>query len=235
MRIRSIRSGMAVLAITGIGMGQAYASETDASPHTLLRAMHAAVLSGEAEQAIDLSRQAKKVLLASAEPVPAHVQGGLAMVQGAAYWSMGEQDTAMNAWRSALRVDPQLAWDPDLPAEGDADAVFEALRREVRGRPTTVVGVPADLGATRLFVAGQPATPDLALAEGSYLVQAACPDGVLRSRWWKSSKPLKAERSCPGGLGEATVVAGQGCTGPTFDAFGNPMDPCGGMGVAQGN
>ncbi len=235
MRNSSTRTGVAVLAITAIAMGRAYASDPDTNAHSLLTSMHSAVVAGESERAIDLGKQAKKVLLASTEPVPAHVQGGLAMVQGSAWWSIGEQDTAMEAWRAALRVAPQLAWDPDLPTTGDADAVFEALRREVRSRPTTVVGVPADLGATQLYVAGQPATPELALAEGSYLVQAACPDGVLRSRWWKSSKPLKAERSCPGGLGEATVVADQGCSGPAFDAFGNPVDPCEGTGVAQGD
>lgn len=208
------------------------ADDEPTDPHALLQAMHAAVLAGDHEQAIALGKQVKKTLLASAEPVPAHVQGGLVMVQGAAWWSLGDQDTAMDAWREALRVAPALSWDATLPSEGDADAVFEALRREVAGRPRTVVGVPADLGATRLFVAGQPATPDLALPEGSYLVQAACPDGVLRSRWWKSTKPLKVDKSCPGGLGEALAVAEDGCSGPSFDALGNPVDPC--AGVAQG-
>jgi hypothetical protein len=208
------------------------AADDPADAHALLQAMHAAVLAGEDEQAIALGKQVKKTLLASAEPVPSHVQGGLVMVQGAAMWSLGDQDAAMDAWRAALRVAPALSWDATLPSEGDADAVFEALRREVDGRPRTVVGVPADLGATRLYVAGQPATPDLALPEGSYLVQAACPDGVLRSRWWKTTKPLKAEKSCPGGLGEAMAVADDACSGPGFDAFGNPRDPC--AEVAQG-
>ncbi len=207
-------------------------ADDPADPHALLLAMHAAVVAGEPGQVVALGKQTRKVLLSSTEPVPAHVQGGLELVLGAAHWSLGEQDDAMDAWRAALRVAPELSWDDALPAEGDADAVFEALRREVRGRPRTVVGVPADLGSTRLFVAGQPATPELALPEGSYLVQASCPDGVLRSRWWRSDKPLRAEKSCPGGLGEAMAVAEDGCAGPSFDAFGNPVDPC--SQVAQG-
>lgn len=223
-----------VLAALVAGAASAEGGGPD-DPHSLLQAMRAAVVAGEPEQALGLAKQTRKVLQTSQEPVPAHVQGGLAMVEGAARWSADDRDLAMDAWRAALRVAPELAWDPDLPAAGDADAVFEALRREVRGRPTTVVGVPADLGATQLYVAGRPATPELALPEGAYLVQAACPDGVLRSRWWRSDKPLKAEKSCPGGLGEATVVADQGCSGPEFDSFGNPIDPCASAGMAQGD
>lgn len=222
----------ATLALLALASTTAMADD-QVAPHTLLLAMHAAMQAGEPEGAIAIGKQVKKALLTSAEPVPAHVQGGLAMVRGAALWTLGEQEDAMDAWRDALRVAPELSWDDTLAAEGDADAVFEALRREVRGRPKTVVGVPADLGGTQLYVAGQPATPELALPAGSYLVQAACPDGVLRSRWWRSDKPLKAEKSCPGGLGEATAVAEDACSGPDFDAFGNPLDPCASAGVAQ--
>lgn len=223
----------AVLALWALSMPAG--AEPDPDPgdaHGLLRAMHDAVVAGEAERALALGKQSRKLLLASTAPVPSHVQGGLVLVQGAALWSLGDQDGAMDAWREALRVAPALDWDPTLPVEGGGDAVFEALRREVAGRPRTVVGVPADLGATQLFVAGRPATPELSLPEGSYLVQAACPDGVLRSRWWKSTKPLRAEKSCPGGLGEAVVVAEEACSGPSFDEFGNPLDPCAQM--AQG-
>jgi hypothetical protein len=227
-RVPVLGAALALLSVSSTALAEAEPADV----HGLLQAMHASVLAGEAEQALALSKRGKKLLLASEEPVPAHVQGGLIVVQGVAHWRLGEQDAAMDAWRAALRVAPELAWDPTLPADGGADAVFEALRREVAGRSKTVVGVPADLGATQLYVAGRPATPDLALPEGSYLVQAACPDGVLRSRWWKSSKPLKAEKSCPGGLGEAVVVAEEACTGPSFDEFGNALDPC--AGIAQG-
>ncbi len=219
------------LALLALGAGPAAADEP-ADAHSLLQAMHAAVEAGEAEQALELGKRSKKLLLASTEPVPAHVQGGIVLVQGAALWNSGEQDDAMDTWRDALRVAPDLAWVAGLTSDADAEAVFFALRREMEGRQRTVVGVPADLGATQLYVAGRPATPDLALPEGSYLVQAACPDGVLRSRWWKSTKPLKAEKSCPGGLGEAVAIAEESCSGPEFDAFGNPIDPC--AGVAQG-
>ncbi len=223
----------AMMLTAGLSASPALADEAPSDAHSLLQAMHSALLEGQPERTLALSKMSKKLLLAGAEPVPAHVQGAIIMVQGAAAWSLDEQDDAMDTWRAALRVAPELSWDATLPVDAGADTVFEALRREVDGQPKTVVGVPADLGATRLYVAGQPATPDLALPAGSYLVQAACPDGDLRSKWWRSDKPLKPEKLCPGGLGESAVAAEDACSGPTFDDFGNPLDPC--AGVALGD
>ena len=234
MHARTTRHRSALTLIAALWAGAANAA-AHSDPATLLDDMRAAMVAGEVDEAIAMAKQTRKVLKASGEPVTAHVQAGLALVEGAARWSVDDQDDAMEAWRTALRLIPELTWDPDLPAVNDADAVFEALRREVRGRAKTVVGVPADLGATQLYVAGQPATPDMALPEGSYLVQAACPDGELRSRWWRSDKPLKAEKSCPGGLGESQAVVDEGCDEVEFDAFGNPVDACASGGLAQGD
>ncbi len=198
----------------------------------LLGRMLVALDDGDYSRVTKLNKRNTKILLAAEEPVSAKVQAEISLVAGLALWSDGDPDRAMDAWRVALRLDPDQPWQPGFVDDGDAETVFCALRREVKGNKRVSPSLPEDTGATRIWIAGQRATPELRVPAGTYLVQAHCPDGVLRNQTWHTNQPLDAGSMCPDGLGEATV-ADKGCDEVVFDMFGNPVDACEQGPVAQ--
>ena len=79
----------------------------------------------------------------------------------------GDQDGAMNQWRTALMIDNDLQWDEAIAKDTQAQDLFEALRKEVRDRPMEDAGVPPMLGLAKLYVDGQRICPGESVQEGT--------------------------------------------------------------------
>lgn len=192
----------------------------------LLAAARESLQEGRYNDVAAYVRRAEKVAPNADEPIPAVVQARIWYYAGLAEWLGGNRNDALDPWRVALSIEPRFEWEADSFTDDEGETVFESLRREVRSRPTLDLGVPADTGAARIFVAGHRVDPTSRVVEGRYLVQAACGDGAVYGRWWKFGKPPNYESLCPDGFGqvaEPAVADGE----ILFDDFGNPILPGG--------
>lgn len=66
----------------------------------------------------------------------------LHFLQGIAHASAGDEAKAADAFRTALRSDPELAWDPDFAP--DARPIFDRVRNEDPPKALTLTLIPTD-------------------------------------------------------------------------------------------
>lgn len=189
------------------GVAEARAANVEGRSKAALRA---------ADESLDDAEEAGAV-------VPAAVQAGLHCERGVALWLSGDRERAMEAWRQALRVEPELAWPAEHEVLDEPWAAFEALRREVAARPRLSLGLPADLAPGQLWIAGRPADAATTLPAGRYLVQVRCADGEVRGRWWDLGRPPPWGLLCGRPLATGAPVAAPAGGEPTFDDFGRPV------------
>lgn len=190
-----------------------------------LEAARASVTSGDTDTALEQLEAAEDNATESQEPVPARVLSQLWHLRGAAFFLEGG-DKHLDAWRMALVLDNELPWDENVVTDSVAWDLFEALRREVRGRPEVDLQIPAALGAARLYVDGVRKRPgDGGVQEGQHLGQVECPDGTFHGKWTDFRKKMKWLKLCPDGVDTTVVVAEEEATDDEWGDFGPAFGP----------
>ncbi len=220
------------LALAALGLGPAPAF--GGAVEQLLEAAEQNLLGGETGEVERFIKRIEKIAPDAEQPISYRNLAKVKFVQGMALWQEEEQEDGMDLWREALKIDIEYPWDAAKYQQGDAESVFEGLRREVRSYKQIGLGVPQDTGATTVYVAGRQADASSRMPEGRYLVQAVCPEGDVYGRWWKYGRAPNYESLCPGGFGEAVVPVAAATDDVLFDDFGNPILPPGGAAGAQG-
>lgn len=189
-----------------------------------LTAARAAVAEGDADTALGHLDAAKAAAEALPQVASPRMLARLWHLRGAALHQAGD-DGYMDAWRVALVIDNAYPWDEALVADGNAWNVFEALRAEVRDRPSIDPGVPEATGAAKIFVDGERRRAGETVKEGTHLGQIECPDGTVHGTWTSFKRTLKWFKLCPNGVDTSVVVAESdgaddewGDMGPAFGA-----------------
>ncbi|MBX2801772.1 MAG: hypothetical protein KTR31_29100 [Myxococcales bacterium] len=116
------------------------------------------------------------------EPADATLGARLYFLLGVVAFAVGDPLAAADAFRVALRSDPDLAWDRDTAP--DAREVFERVRAERSYEPVTVTLVPHD-AELALRIDGRSVAPlegQLTVSRGPHLVQLALGDRA-QSLW----------------------------------------------------
>ncbi len=217
--------------------GHVQAAEADSASGGEALQLHLDALraleTGETKPAAKTCRRALKALGQAEEIVSTDLLAALHFTRGLALWDQ-QSEAAMEAWREALRVRPDLSWSGEGWVEPSAETVFEALRREVASYSRIDLGTPEEAAAERVYVAGRSLEESRGLPEGRHLVQARCDEGQVVSRWWSFGNPPDYQRLCPGGF-TSPLADNEGCDEVEFDDFGNPVYTCGEESVAVGS
>jgi hypothetical protein len=164
-----------------------------------LESARAKIEAGEPAGVLDALKGLEDRAAEAVELVPATELGRVGMYRGmAAYLEDPEDDAALEHWRAAFTLSPDLQWEPS-PDLGEGQAVFEAIRREVTSRPwldPSPKVLPKD---TLLFIDGLPLSKVDEVVEGEHFVQARCPDGVIRGQWTDLGRRFSWADVCTGG------------------------------------
>lgn len=192
---------------------------------TELASAREALAGGDPKAALGHLDLAQEAAAGMQQAVPAKLLSQIWHLRGAALYAQGDDDH-MDAWRVALVIDNELAWDEALVTDSVAWDVFEALRREVRGRPEVDLQLPEATGAAKLFVNGERKRPgDAGVREGEHLGQIECPDGVFYGKWTDFRKKMKWLKMCPGGVDTTVVVADDAPADDEWGDFGPSFGP----------
>lgn len=212
----------AVLFATTLAAQAASVSDTPLSD--ALSQAQAALGAGDAATARSVLLEAETLAEQTPRPVAPDSLGRLFYYRGlSAALDAGELEPAMDHWRAAFAVAPELSWESELHDERAWHATFEALRREVSSRELTPVAVPDRRGAARLYVDGVAVDEVDGLREGLHLAQITCDDGITRGTWFQAGRRVAWFRLCPGGIDRDAVAATSepqdewDALGPTFD------------------
>ena len=116
--------------------------------------------------------------------------------RGIAGRMQGRADTqVLDSYRRALVLDMEMGFDEEL-WPGDDAIVFEALRREVRDRPSVEVVLPRERGGAVFFLDGGPAAGLDPVPVGTHLAQARCADGQIVGQWTQFERRFRWEALC---------------------------------------
>ena len=212
-------------AATLLGLLAASAPVSAADLPADLEAARASVTAGDTDAALEQLSVAEDNATENQGPVPARVLSQLWHLRGAAYFLEGG-DRHLDAWRVALVLDNELPWDEAVVTDSVAWDLFEALRREVRGRPEVDLQIPTALGAARLYVDGVRKRPgDGGVQEGRHLGQVECPDGTFHGKWTDFRKKMKWLKLCPDGVDTTVVVAEEEASDDEWGDFGPAFGP----------
>lgn len=144
--------------------------------------------------------------------------------RGMATYMDGDQDAAMNQWRTALMIDNELQWDEAIAKDTQAQDLFEALRKEVRDRPMEDAGVPPMLGLAKLYVDGQRICPSESVQEGTHLIQVDCPDDGIYGQWVTfPKKKVKWLKLCPNGVDTSLIPEPEEAEEEDMFSFGDAL------------
>ena len=128
--------------------------------------------------------------------------------QGVGYHLKGDKKGRdMTNWRQALLMDLEFQWEEDLLQSEDAQALFEALRKEVGSRSRTDVGVPEKTGASTIHVDGERKRTGDEVRKGTHLGQIVCDDSSVHGKWTNFSSSVDWFSLCPNGVDTTVVVA----------------------------
>ncbi len=145
--------------------------------------------------------------------------------RGMAIYMNGDQESAMNEWRTALMIDNSLKWDEGIAKDQQAQDLFEALRKEVRDRPTVDAGVPPLLGLAKLYVDGERVCPSDRVQEGTHLIQVECPEDRVYGAWVTfPKKKVKWLKLCPNGVDTSLIPEPEEEQEEDMFSFGDDMD-----------
>ena len=129
------------------------------------------------------------------------IVGKVHYYRGMGLYMQGDQEGAMSEWRTALLIDNELQWDEAIAKDGQAQDLFEALRKEVRDRPSVEGHIPPLVGLAKLYVDGSRVCPGDRIQEGTHLLQVDCPDDRIHGDWATfPKKKYKWLKLCPNGL-----------------------------------
>jgi hypothetical protein len=127
--------------------------------------------------------------------------------RGMGYFLKGDKkERDMDAWRKALVANNELQWDTTLSNSQDGQSLFEALRREVRGRPTVDTGVSKLTGKAEIYVDGVRVRNGDTVLTGTHLGQIVCDDESVHGLWTSFSRQVDWFDLCPGGVDTSVVV-----------------------------
>ncbi|MFT5679321.1 MAG: hypothetical protein ACI8RZ_000225 [Myxococcota bacterium] len=174
-----------------------------------LTTVRAQITSGEHKEALKSLKLIEKSLDESDSLVSNRSLARVWFYKGTAEFGTGnKKGRAEDAWRQALTVRNDFAWDADLMGDSDLISLFEALRGEVEGRGYLETGVPEKVGAAVLYVDGEQHGPEESVIRGTHLAQIACPDeqGTF-SVVTDFAKPVDWFALCPDGVDTSVVVA----------------------------
>lgn len=190
------------LALAGVS------SASTADLDSALSSARAALLDERPSTALSALEEAETYARQAGVKVPAKSSASIFYLRGVAYRASGDRkNRAADLWRQALVIDNELVWDESLIDDGDAFSLFEALRGEVRGRPTVDPGVPEALGAAKAYIDGRRVRAGETVLEGMHLAQITCDDGTIPGVWTPLSRPLNWVKLCPNGIDTSVVVA----------------------------
>lgn len=135
-----------------------------------------------ARRALD---QAEAVAPANDLPIVGGDLGRLFFYRGVIEWRVGDRDTtALNHWRKALVIVPDLLPDATVLPETDAQDAFYALASEVKGYAQVDLALPEDLAGSVIFVDGQTHDPGDFVYVGLHYVQVRCADQSMVGSWY---------------------------------------------------
>ncbi len=104
-----------------------------------------ALTEGDVKAAEKALKEAEKVAPLSKEIVTTTHLAQLFYYRGLAYHVRADnKGRDMDGWRQTLVIDNDFAWDLELEPAEELQSLFEALRREVRGRGKNDTGIPED-------------------------------------------------------------------------------------------
>jgi hypothetical protein len=184
-----------------------------------LAEVRALIVAGEPKGALKQLKQIEASLSELPAPADPKELASVWLYRGAAEHLHGpKKERDINAWRQALVIDNSLAWDPELIDNDDMFSLFEALRGEVRSRPSVSPALPEATGAAVLYIDGVRMREDESLLSGLHLAQITCPDkqgtfGLLTDL----TRPPDWLDLCPDGVDTSVVVAE---TGDEWAEFG---------------
>jgi hypothetical protein len=178
------------------------------------------------ESALDDAAARLKTAIAAAPEstvvVDAQTVAELLYYQGLLPRKAGAQRASdLDAWRDALIVFPDLAWNKGLLDDSNQQRVFEALRGEVQQRGAVASQVPAQAGAATMYVDGVRHMSAQAVRSGKHLAQIACPDGPMVGTWTRFDRPMHWLKMCP----DAVDIAAAAVPEAPVDEFGMDTDP----------
>lgn len=144
--------------------------------------------------------------------------------RGMAIYMNGDQDAAMNEWRTALMIDNSLQWDEGIAKDQQAQDLFEALRKEVRDRQTEDAGVPPMLGLAKLYIDGERVCPQDRVQRGTHLIQVECPEDRVYGEWVTfPKKKVKWLKLCPDGVDTTLIPEPEEAGEEDMFSFGDEM------------
>ena len=174
-----------------------------------------------ATTAIDAAELAATQLEAIARP---GIIGRVHYYRGMVAKLAGDQDAAMDEWRTALLIDNSLQWDEAILADGPAQDLFEALRKEVRDRPEVDSVTPPLVGLAKLYVDGGRICPGDKVQEGTHLIQVDCPEDRIYGDWVTfPKKKVKWLKLCPNGVDVTAVPVAEEPQEEDMFGFGDAL------------
>jgi hypothetical protein len=202
---RWIASGKRICcAVLGLAILPAAASAGSLSED--LAAAQKSLASQDIESAVEFVEMAEAAAANLDSVAVPGIAGKVHYYKGMALYMDGDQDGAMGEWRTALMVDNELQWDEAIAKDGQAQDLFEALRKEVRDRVQVDAAVPPLLGLAKLYVDGERVCPGQTVREGTHLIQVDCPDDRIYGEWVAFPKrKLKWLKLCPNGV-DTTLI-----------------------------